>query len=297
VTASMRVLERLSRVTPVGLRFWDETTDTVVSDGLNVEIYSANRPTPRVKAWPNRSGTFVASRLGVLSDPGFEFGAGDDKFWRDVATHAYIIEVTDRRDQFQPFTFEVSLPARGLAVPSSVPQGSPPLTVIPLFATPSRLVPSGMAVIRADLRYPVTTGGKTSLQPAAWAVLEARIARAPLARGIADRDGRIAIVFPYPELADRPIRPASPPFPGGQALVDQEWSVALDACFEPVAPVPAVPDLARTLTQTPATLWADALQHHPLGEQTLRYGRELVVRSEGAEDRSVVIITPSASPP
>jgi hypothetical protein len=79
--------------------------------------------------------------------------------------------------------------------------------------------------------------------------------------------------------------------------VDQEWSVALDAFFEPLSPVPTIPDLCRTLTQTPATLWADALQLHPLGEQTLRYGRELMVRSEGADDRSVVIITPSASPP
>jgi hypothetical protein len=297
VTPSMRVIERLSRVTPVGLRFQDASTDTVVSEGLSVEIYSADRPDRRVKAWPNRRGTFVAPRLGARPDPEFEFGAGDDTFWRDVSAHTYLVEVTDRRDQFQPFIVEVALPARGHAVPLNLPQESPPSTALPLFATPSRLVPAGMAVIRADLRYLAAVGGRMSLQPAAWAVLEARIGRAPLARGIADVNGRIAVVFPYPELADPPIRPASPPFAGGQALVDQEWSVALDAFFEPVAPVPAIPDLSRTLTQAPATLWSDALQHHPLGEQTLRYGRELVLRSEGAEDRSVVIITPSASPP
>jgi hypothetical protein len=297
VTPSMRVFERLSRVAPVGLRFWDENTDTIVSDGLTVEIYRAERPTARVKAWPNRSGTFVTSRLAASPDPAFEFGAGDDEFWKDVSVHSYVVEVTDRRDRFQPFTFEVTLPVRGFAVPLNLPQGSPPTTVVALFASPSRPVPAGMAVIRADLRYPVAVGGRTTLQPAAWAVLEARIPRAPLARGIADRNGRIAVVLPFPELADRPVRPASPPFQGGQALVDQEWSVALDAFFEPVAPVPAIPDLSRTLTQPPATLWADPLQHHPLGEQTLRYGQELVLRSDGAEDRSVVIITPSASPP
>jgi hypothetical protein len=80
-------------------------------------------------------------------------------------------------------------------------------------------------------------------------------------------------------------------------LVDQEWSVALDAFFDPLSPVPAIPDLCRTLTQPPAALWADEQQLHPLGEQALRYGSELVVRSEKAANRSAVIVTTLGSPP
>ena len=128
-------------------------------------------------------------------------------------------------------------------------------------------------------------------------MLEARVAGTPPVRGLADQTGRVAIVLPYPEPAARPIRPASPPFPGGPALVDQEWAVTLDAYFEPAAPVPAIPDLCRTLTQPPALLWADAQQRHPLGEQALRFGQELVLRSEGADDRSMLIVTPTGSPP
>jgi hypothetical protein len=295
--AATRVLERLSRLSPLGLRFWDEGTGAVVSNGLQVEIYPAGQPERRVAARPNRSGTFVASSLPGRLRPEIEFASGDDRFWSQVRAQPFVVEVKDLRDQFQPFTFELPLPARGLAVPWCVPQASPPATAVPLFSTASRLMPAGMAIIRADLRYPVMSNGRVSLEPAAYAVLEARVAGSAPVRGVADRVGRIAVVVPYPEPAARPIRPASPPFPGGQALVDQEWSVTLDAYFEPVLPVPPIPELCRTLTQTPALVWADALQQHPLGEQALRYGRELIVRSEGAEDRSVLIVTPAGSPP
>ena len=148
-----------------------------------------------------------------------------------------------------------------------------------------------MAAIRAELRHPVTSDGQVSLQPAAWAVVEARVAGMPPFRGVADWDGRVVVVLPYPEPAQRPARPASPPFPGGQALVDQEWSVALSAWFEPTSPVPGIPDLCRTLAQQPATLWADAGRTRVMGEQALRFGRELIVRSEGA-DGSAAVVTP-----
>jgi hypothetical protein len=297
MSAATRVLERWSRLSPLGLRFWDEGTGAVVTDGLQVEIYAADRPERRVVARPNRSGTFVASSLPGRPRPEIEFGSGDDRFWSTVGAEPFVVEVTDRREQFQPFTFELPLPARSLAVPWCVPQASPPASVVPLYSTASRLVPAGMALIRAELRYPVSSKGRVSLEPAAYAVLEARVAGTAPVRGVADRAGRVAVVLPYPEPAPRPTRPASPPFPGGQALVDQEWSVTLDAYFEPIVPAPPIPELCRTLTQTPALLWADARQQLPLGEHALRYGRELIVRSERAEDRSVLIVTPAGSPP
>jgi hypothetical protein len=116
-------------------------------------------------------------------------------------------------------------------------------------------------------------------------------------RGIADREGRVAVVLPYPEPVAAPVRPASPPDSSERALVNQRWRVALDVFFAPVAPVPLVPDLCDTLAQPRGALWADAAGGQPLGEQTLHYGRELIVRSELALDPSLLIVTPAGSPP
>jgi hypothetical protein len=292
VNGRTRVLERLTRVTPLGLRFWDEAAGTFVSDDLAVELFAADRPARRVTARANRSGTFYAADLPGGLDPEIAFGSGDESYWRAVAARPYVAEVADRRGRFQPFTIDLSLPSQGLAIPCA-PTGSPPSMFVPLFSTPSRRPPGGIAVIRAELRHPVTANGRTSLEPAAWAVLEARFPGMTAARGLADREGRVVVLVPYPEPAARPARPASPPFPGGLALVDQEWNVALTAYFEASTPVPEIPDLCRTLGQAPALVWADAGRQQPLPEQVLHYGRELVVRSDADQPQSALVITPS----
>lgn len=294
MTTDLRVLERLSRVSPLGVRFQDPVSGGVITDGLQVHVYAPERPGRRMQALPNRSGTFVAARLAGAPDPAFEFGSGDDTAW--PAGRPHVVEVVDRSGQFLPFTFDALLPARGLVVPLCA-ASSPPSAVVPLFPASARRVPSGIGVIRAELRFPTATASGTELRPASWAVVEARVAGLPPARGVADAEGRVVVMLPYPEPARRPARPASPPFPGGVPLASQEWSVTLDAFFEPLSPVPAIPDLCRTLEQAPAALWADDRQERPLADQILRYGSELVVRGEGTGDRSVVVITPMGSPP
>jgi hypothetical protein len=294
MTAEPRVLERLSRVSPFGVRFHDPLSGAVVTDGLRVHVYSPERPDRRIEALPNRSGTFVAARLAGAPNPAVEFGDGDNATW--AAGRPYVVEVVDRNGQFLPFTFDTLLPALGFVMPSCA-VSSPPSMVTPLFPAPARRVASGTGVIRADLRFPVATAARTEWRPASWAVLEARVAGSPPARGIADAEGRVVVMLPYPEPARRPARPASPPFPGGSPLASQEWTVTLDAFFEPPSPVPAIPNLCRTLDQAPAVLWADERQERPLADQILRYGSELVVRGEGTGDGSVVVITPLGSPP
>jgi hypothetical protein len=288
------VLERLTRVSPLGVRFQDPLSGATVTDGLQVHLYSPGRPTRRVQAVPNRSGTFVAPGLAGPSRPAVDFGSGDATTWATAYPH--IVEVVDRNGQFLPFTFDAWLPSLGHVVPACL-AASPPSTFIPLFPAPARRVASGVSVIRADLRFPVTVASRTELRPASWAVLEARVAGLPPVRGIADAEGRVVVMLPCPEPVRRPARPASPPFPGGMALASQEWSVTLDAFFEPLSPVPAIPDLCRTLDQVPAMLWADDRQTRPLAAQTLRYGSELIVRGEDTPDGSVVVITPLGSPP
>ena len=294
MTAVPRVLERLTRVSPLGVRFQDSLSGALITDGLQVHLYSSERPHRRVQAMPNRSGTFVAPGLAGAPNPAVDFGSGDAATW--ATSSPYIVEVVDRSGQFLPFTFDAWLPSLGHVVPACT-ASSPPSTSIPLFPAPARRAASGVSVIRADLRFPVTVDSRTELRPASWAVLEARVAGLPPVRGIADVEGRVVVMLPCPEPLRRPARPASPPFPGGVALASQEWSVTLDAFFEPLSPVPAIPDLCRTLDQAPAMLWADDQQARPLAGQTLRYGSELIVRGEDTPDGSVVVITPLGSPP
>ncbi len=284
------VLERLTRLTPLGIRFWDEAACAVVSEGLVVEVYPRDDPTRRVTARPNRVGTFVVPSLPGPRDFDVEFGDGSEEFWRTVRTRPYVIEVRDTRGQYQPFSVEQTLPACGPAVPACLPPTSPPSAVVPLFPTASHAVPSGMAVVRADLETPVAgRGGRTELAPASWAVLEVQAATMPPVRGMADREGRVAVIVPYPEPIPGPARPASPPAAAGASLREQEWPVRLQVFYEPDDPAPRIPDLGRALAQVPAFAWTDAGATRPLGPQVLRHGQELVVRS--------IVVTPAASPP
>ena len=125
--------------------------------------------------------------------------------------------------------------------------------------------------------------------PASWAVLEVHVEGQPPARGVADREGRVAVIFPYPEPIAGPARPTSPPYSSGQSLWDQEWTVRLEAFYDPLMPAPCRPDVCRTLVQRAAMLWADSSGTRPLPEQTLRYGQELIVRNP--------FVTTAGSPP
>jgi hypothetical protein len=281
------IIERLARLTPLGIRFWDEAAHAVVTDGLVVEVYPRGEPLRRVAARPNRIGTFVGPSLPGARDVPMEFGDGSDEFWRQVQVRPYVIEVRDTRGQYQPFRLELSLPARGPAVPACLPPTSPPTEVVPLFPTAARSVPAGMAVVRADLQTPVA--GRGGPGPASWAVLEVQVGTMPPVRGIADREGRVAVIVPYPEPVPGPARPASPPFAAGASLRAQEWPVRLDLFYEPEHPAPDLPELCRALAQAPAFAWSDPAGTHPLGRHVLRYGEELIVRS--------VLVTPAASPP
>jgi hypothetical protein len=276
-----RVLERITRLAPLGIRFWDEVSARVVSDGLVVEVYASGDSERRTAARPNRSGVFVLPHLPGSRDPSFELGTGDAAFWQRLQPRPHVLEVNDRTGCFQPFTLDHPAPSRMLAMPACLP----PANMVPLFSTPARPVPEGMAVVRADLVHvPV----QAAPVPASWAVLEVRVPGHPPARGVADREGRVAVIFPWPGPIAGPARPASPPHASG-SLWDQEWAVRLDAFYDPVAPAPCLPDLCRTLTQRAAMLWTDSIGTRPLPDQTLRYGQESIA--------GALFVTTAGSPP
>jgi hypothetical protein len=267
--------ERLTYVTPLGVAFVDAATGRRVSDGLAVRVEGA-------AARPNRVGVFVVPHVAGLAAA--ERGAGDDAYWSDMPVQRAVrVEVGDPHGRFLPFGFDADVPARGLY---ALRCGSPLEEVAPieLFSAPTRLVPAGTAVVRAEL-----WDGDADA-PAAWALLEVRPPGLPPARGLADARGRATVLFPYPEPTGLD---GSPPSPQRRALTAQTWTVELRAFAAPQPEVPVSrPDLCTVLTQPPATLLAGSPPATPVIEATLEYGRELVVRTSS---ESTLALIPAAA--
>ena len=306
-------LDRLTLVAPLGLRFCDLMSGVLVGDGLDVQVYPSGNPTTKVPAVANRKGVYVLHHAPGLRD--LEHGEGDQEFWQNVPARNFVIEVNDNQRRFQPFQFTASLPAKGVYEWIGPVPGSPPTPVesIPLYSSPVRSVPSGMAVVRAELW---DTSNNTA---ASWGVIEASLNDRVVARGIADEQGRIALIFPYPAprpfaISSPPASPmSSPPAASSLPLTEQVWPIRLRALYTPVRPIasppnsfetkPELPELRFTLSQPEATIWADAAFTEPLLEASLQYGHELVLQSKAATSppsqarQSVLFITPAVSPP
>ncbi|HYN85762.1 MAG TPA: hypothetical protein VER32_10935 [Pyrinomonadaceae bacterium] len=174
---------------------------------------------------------------------------------------------------------------------------SNPTEAVPLYSAPTRAAAGGMAVLRAELWNPLPNGGKGA--PAAHALVEATVAGQRTLRGLSDKDGRLAIHFPYPEPTGAPDGQGGtlPP----PAYTSQEWGVTLRAFYAPPqGATPPLPDLAAVLEQPAASLWSDEARNLPLPAQTLRFGRELIVRTQrttsaplDATTLPVLLITPA----
>src|SRR5437667_2244451 len=206
----VRKLETLTILAPLGIRFWDAVTNSIIADGLRVTAYPLSKPTRKVPSFPNRSGIYVLQNLPGMRD--IENGAGDAEFWANLPPkRPFVVEVVDHDRRFQPFLLSVDLPVKDIFTLECA-LGSPPsppdtgLSMVPLYSAPARPVPGAMGILRASLWDPLTG------TPAAWAMLEAYVGgRSPVhAHGFADEKGRIALIFPYPEPIDFADDPESP---------------------------------------------------------------------------------------
>ena len=302
-------LDRLTMVAPLGLRFHDATTGTIVGDGLSVWAYPVARPTAKRQAIANRRGVYVLHHGYGLRER--EIGDGSRSYWDNPVppNKDFVIEVTDEQRRFQPFQFTASIPAEGIFKwPLAIASPLSERTTVPLFPSLTQSVAPGMAVIRTEL-WDTSTDA-----PAAWAVMEAFTAGKFLGRGMADDAGRIAVIFSFPTpLSFAPASPpgsplGSPPIATSAPLTEQVWPLELRAFYTPDRPVVSpLPDLRFTLSQPAATLWADAEQSEILTETNLRFGRELILKSRPSPSSppsplsqprdSVLFITPAVSPP
>jgi hypothetical protein len=289
MSATVFVLERLSSVTPLAVRFRDEATRSYVTDRLNVTVYPAALPELRTPGIANPSGVYVFRNLPGLRD--FEQGNGDDAFWAALTPGTqrdFVLEVRDPAGRYLPFKLAVKLPHRGVLGidDTSSPPNAP---YLPLFPSPSRFAPDGMIALRADI-----VEDAVGQPPAAWALVTAKAGEQRLMTGMADANGHVMLPLLYP----KPVITLGSPGSVNTPLTQQEWAVDFTVHYRRRDPVPELPDLADVLAQPAATAWAETLPPTPWTRATLQFGRELTLTTTAGGTRTpALLITPAGSPP
>jgi len=283
---SVAVLEWISIVTPLAVRFRDESTLGFFSDDLSVVTYPPGTPELKTDGVVNRSGVFVFRNLPGLRD--VEHGSGDADFWAANPPQLdFVLEVRDNAGRFLPESLRIKLPQRhplGLGIGS--PIASPPVfqtggdtAFLPLYSAASRPLPEGMAVLRTEL------WDADNEEPAAWAMVEATAGEQRTVAGLADAGGRVMLPLPYPKPVVALGSPLGSPLGGGGPITQQSWPVAFTVRYRrrtPAPGIPGVPDLVDILTQPAVTAWQETSRTTPWTSATLRYGRELVLASGGS---------------
>jgi hypothetical protein len=274
--------ERIQRTCALGLRFLDKATGLLV--GADVAIGQSGRECLGLwaHAWPinapERKVAGIVTPSGVVAFHGLaglrEFeNSGESNPWASTEPRRFQVEVSDRMGRFLPCTFVINAPERGTAVFAG--EGSAPWIeergAVPLFSVPSRLAPAGLAVVRAELREVARD------RPAAWALVEATYFSGGVRRtahGLADDQGRLLMMFPYPE-GHRRVFNGSPPG-DSRGIWQQKWTIDLSVFHDSVNNPEPVADYARRLNQLRMAAWKGR-QSLPalLGPQELQFGRDL----------------------
>ena len=270
-----RVIEEVSVLAPLGIRFWDPVQDAQIRAGLEVIARPAGSPGPTHQAFRTGSDIYAFHNLGVrapLTSP--------------PATSPFVVEISDRERRYLPVAFDVDLPlpysgvfltGNGDSPPGSGPAG------FYLYSAPTRSGASGLGVIRGELFDLVGD------RPAAHAVVRIVLPGQGSRHGVADSAGRFAVVFPYPAFEESL---ASSPGGGEATPVSQRtWDFDLEVFYDPATHQAlsgtSIPEYSSILGQPQGRLWvnepaspvdAEAVQQWP---GSLRFGRELVVKTEG----------------
>lgn len=275
----------VTRVTPLGIGFWDGVAGLVVSDGLKVGVWPSGQEYRRIEAWTNRQGIFCAQGLPGLRDQ--EYGCGDADYWAGPGLHtrSFVIDVRDTGGTFLPMRLSADLPARGLYVPhcGSPPAGTASSTYVPLFSAPTRRLPGGVAAVYAQLAALDTDG---STIPATWSVGEAWIDGEQVATGMSDARGSLLLAFPYPAPPLGMTSPAE-----AWSLYQSNWQVQLRVRYAPPADASHPPDYCSAFRQ-PEVQVIDGLSPVTfMPAQTLFYGQALVFRSSASPRGELLLAT------
>jgi hypothetical protein len=273
--------ERLSLTCALGLQFFDIATGAfVTADGLRASAWPVGVPWQEVEGVVTPSGIIAFHGLRGLR--AFERSDAENPWDPEPATRLFQVDVSDSLGRYLPCMFVVQAPTEGLAVFAG--NGSPPWMeggAVPLFSAPSRAVPPSLAVVRAELHELV------SGRPAAWAFVEGGYSSGGLLRtayGLADDQGRVVLMFPYPEGWRRPLG-GSPPTNGVNGFTQQYWLLDLTFFYQPPSAFEESPpsssereeaaDYSFRLAQPQVSASREGSPLRPISQETLYFGQEL----------------------
>lgn len=292
----VRVIERISTYSPLGLRFWDQDFAKPVEDGM----IATARPWQQPDARPRHAVRTFSGALSFHGLPGLRDleNNGPDAPLPSPPTRRFLIEVTDTKSRFAPAAFPVDLPLgySGPYLGQPLPANPPPGFL--LLSGPDRPREPMWARVRGELAL-ASTGG-----PAAWAQVNLTDPEGRIWHGIADAGGRFAVVLPWPSLEE--VAPGSPPTGAASSLTQRTWSLGMTVQAAPAGLTPitasGVPNYAEVLAQPAADIWPEAPGASPPAAPipainvTIAYGETTVLRSGSTQSRLFVGAPPAGSP-
>ena len=269
---TMRVVQRVRTVAPLGIRFWDQALNAPITDQLAVTACLDSSPTSLVQAQRTPSGIYAVSGL-----PGLR--ALERPFPRDKPiapeTHRCWVHVTDAGGRFMPMLFgpRLPLPYTGLfLVNAPLVNNVPNPPGVYLFSTPGRPLQAGMAVIYASLTKVLADNTREAIPNAVVEITRGTTTW----YGISDTEGRVTVMFPYP------------PFAANKKPSEQSWPVDVKVRCQPGKmqfPLSSLklPDVVSLFQQNYANIWRTvAGNHSPTTTYTvtLTYGQPLTLHTD-----------------
>lgn len=286
-------LERVSCKTLLGIRFWDVALDTQVRDGLKVSLYPTANTRKKILAFRTRSDVYAfASIPGMIAHE----TQTASEISSPESTQSFIVEVQDTQQRFSAAAFVVDLPLPyegiflvddNMASPAVTPRG------FNLYSSPNRIAAPQFTFLRGDL-IDRNTGNA-----AAYAVVRVENEEGFSWYGIADAEGKFAVMLPYPLL--HIAFGNSPPTSDGIRLSERTWGVTVTVLYEPLNLTQLagseLPEYSSILSQGQAFLYAELPEINPVELSELHtelvYGRDVVIATAGFSE---LYVSASGSP-
>ena len=272
------------------MRFWDHGGNEPIRDQLSVTAWPRSGTPIPTYGVRNPAGIYSFHGLPGLRD--WEYPVEDEQHESSPPlTEQFIVQVEDRQKRFLKVAAIVEAPYpddRFFKETFSSPPAS--YKGFRLFSAPTRTVKSHLAVVRAYL------WDNSQNKKAAHAVLKVSITGigTPWV-GIADENGIIAVIFPYPlTMQSIDVSPPSSRIP----IHMQTWKISVRAFYggTDMTPLPntELPNLANIIQQKKAKIFETAATSADEITGDLTLGEELVLRTRhtAEEHRAKLLIEP-----
>lgn len=273
------LLEKLLIRTPIGLRFWDHGAGKAVNDHLEVKTWPREGGQSPIHAMRNPSGIYSFHGLPGLRD--WEYPIKDEELGASPPfSKQFIVKIEDTQRRFLNVAAIMEAPqpddrifVSNVESPVEADKG------FRLFSAPTRSATSYLAMIRAYL------WDKSKNKAASYAVLKVSF-NGNAWTGIADENGMIAVLFPYPIIMrSLDVSPPSSRIP----LHEQSWEIKVRAFYGGTdmthLPYAKLPNLAHILKQTQVKIYETEVNFKDELSVTLTIGQELVLRTSYTDTR------------